>query len=493
LERIIKQTAKGAGITLLGDILGKVIYLISQIVVARLLGAKAFGIYALSLAIFNIVQTLSRMGLSQGVLRYVSIYNGIGDKAKVKGTIIEATLTSLLLGVTLGAATFFCANILAKILGKPILIDTVRIVSFGIPFMASMMVALEATRGFRKMEYFVYVKNIIHPMVNLTAIILLYWLGLRLLGALAAWVLSAIVGFIFALYFIKRELPEFFRIKACFNLIELLKFSTPLAFVGILQMLFMRTDIFMLGYFRSSTEVGIYNAATQIVIILIMLLMAFNAIFAPIAAHLHNSGKIHELNDLFKVTSKWIFISTAPIFIVIIIFAKDILNIFGTKFIEGVPALIMLATFNFISISIGPVTQVLIMSGKQRVELYNSIFGFILNVVLNFLFIPNWGIKGAALATGVSILVIHLMRLIQVRSLLCLWPFSKKHLKGVTAMMVATFVAILYRRFLALGFGYPYSLLTTVAIVGTIFVGILLLLRLDEEDQIILNALRKRR
>lgn len=491
LKGLVPQIAKGAGITFFGDFFGKGVNFISQILIARLLGTEFFGLYALGLVIFNVAQTLAGMGLSQGAVRYVAIHDGAGNPEKVKGTILLSVGLPFIVGSVIGFVLFLAADGIANTIGKPELDRVIKIVSFGIPFMAAMMASIAATRGFKKMQYYVYVKNIFHPIANLALIVLFYWFGLRLLGAISAWIFAAGFGLILGIYYIKKEFPEFSKVKAAFEAKELLKFSGPLVLVGFLQMLFIRTDILMLGYFRTSAEVGVYNAVSQIMILLVMVLMAFNSIFSPMVADLYNRNQLNELNRLLKIVAKWVFLLTLPIFMIMVVSPKELLSIFGPEFVSGWPAFLVLAVFFFLAIGVGPVTETLVMCGLQKLELYNTLGSFILNIILNLLLIPQFGLLGAALATGISSVCLHATRLFEVFYFLNLSPFSGKYGKimilGILILCISLFIKSIVPEV-----NYLQSLLFNAMSVTTLFVVLLWMLGLDEEDRLILSAVKRK-
>ncbi len=491
LKKLSKQVAKGAGITFVGDFFGKGTNYISQVVIARLLGVEVFGLYALGLVIFNVAQTFATMGLAQGGLRYVSIYQATGDKDKVKGTIIQSLCIPFMLGSIIGLIGFFLADDIARIFNKPTLTNVIKIVSLGIPFMATLMVAAVIPRGFLKTQYFVYSKNIFHPIVNLALVMLFYWLGFYLLGAVSAWIIAAGLGLLLSIYFIGREFPEFTKVKASYNAKELIAFSIPLALAGFIGMFYLQTDILMLSYFRPSNEVGTYNAIAQTVILLSFGLTAFNSIYSPLIANLYHTRKQARLAQLLKIVAKWTFVVTLLPFCISILSLKEILNIFGPEFVVGWKAFLVLLVFKFLSFSLGPVTETLIMSGKQRIELCNTFCALALNIILNFFLIPVLGIIGAALATGISLLTIYVTRLLELYYFFRLWPFSKRYVKGSIAGAVAIMFTFFVKSLIP-NVNYLYSLFITTMLVGISFVGTILALKLDEEDKVVISAIRNR-
>jgi O-antigen/teichoic acid export membrane protein len=486
-----KEIAKGAGTTLLGHLCGKILLFAGYVVVARILGVERFGIYAIAIVLLHISQTISRAGLSEGAIRYVALYGEVGNKGRVKGTLVGAIGLPLLLGVFLGLAFIISSHAIADLFGKPALGDVITAVAVAVPITASMMVAASATRGFRRMQYFVYTKNVFHPLTNLVLVVFLcYFLDLGASGAVFAWAIASGLALILAIWFVLRVFPEFTRVKASLNWAELLKFSCPIALAAMLNMLFMRIDIMMLGYFRPAADVGVYSGVVQVVVVLSMGLTALNSIFGPIVAAEHKAKDFHTLDELLKIAGKWVFLLTLPLFIVMVLCGKQVLAIFGDQFQAGWLALVVLCTFHFLSVSFGPVSQTLIMSGKQMHQLVNVVAGLLINIILNLILIPRFGMSGAALATGVSLLCFCMAGLLEVRYILGLWPFSRKYVKGLVAGAVATVSGLLVRTALA-HTAYLVSLVAILTCILVAFLSTLLLLRLDEEDKTVLVAFKK--
>lgn len=493
LDGELTKVAKGAGITFFGSVLGKGINYISRIIIARLLGAEFFGFYVIGFAIFGLAELLSRMGLHEGALRYVSIYMGEEDKKKVKGTITESIAFSFGIGVCIGLILFFGSNFIAtNIFHKPDLSGILKLFSVGIPFMASMTVTAFATRGFQKMQYYVYTKNVFQPVANLLLIVLFYSIGFELYGAIGAQVISAGFGLCCAIYFIKQVFPEIKNIKTSLETAKLLRFSVPLLVSGFSGFLIMWTDTLMLGHFMPTDKVGIYQAAFQTSLLLNVVLMAFNSIFGPIIADMYNRQQTDKLNELFKIITKWTLYLTLPLFLMVLFLAKGVMYLFGPKFIIGWVPLVILASSQLVSASVGSVGQILTMSGHQKLWLYNTSTIAVLNVILNLLFIPLLGIVGAAVATATSVGILNLLSLLEVRLLIGISPFDKRHIKiligGLSALAVCSFQSVIIRGYIPL----YYNAIVVLLIVGGTFGLMLKLVKADKEDRLILNILRNK-
>lgn len=451
LDYLTKQIAKGSGITLLGAPVGRGFQALSQIVVARLLGIELFGLYTLGLTVLKFLEIISRLGLTQGSIRFTSLYNGAGDERRAKGTIIQAISLPFLVGIFLGVVAFIGSKFIStSIFHHPELNNVIKAFSIGIPFLASMMIAANLTRSFKVAQYFVYVKEIFHSIAGLLLFIVFYWLGFKLYGAVYAYVLSTILGLSLSIYYINKLFPKLTSaLKPIYETRKLLSFSLPLAFAGISHFFLMWTDIFMLGYFMSTSEVGLYRAAVQLTILFDMFIGSIASIFTPTIADLYNKGEISKISKLFKTTTRWCLFSSLLPFTFVILYPKFILGtLYGNAFIGGWIVLLIFSFARLFSNSVGTVNQMLSMTGRQNLVLYNALGRLLINFFLNLFLIPKWGIMGAAIATGFTIILFNVVALIEIFLTLKVHPYEKGYLKvavsGLVAILIGTAVKVVY-------------------------------------------------
>ena len=132
-------------------------------------------------------------------------------------------------------------------------------------------------------------------------------------------------------------------------------------------------------------------------------LMAINSIASPKFAEMYGKKDFDGLKKVVHQSTKMIFWSTLPLVILFFIFPDFLLGIFGTEFKVGVTAFIYLSIGKLISAFSGSVGNLLQMTGRQIIFMNLLFVGAIINVVLNYLLIPIYGVNGAALASMVSL------------------------------------------------------------------------------------------
>lgn len=489
-ERLTGQIAKGGGITLAGSTLGRMVHFGLYILLGRVLGAGAYGLYALGFSIAQVAGQFSILGLQNGLVRFVALYKGEGDTSRVKGTLLSAFSIAALASLAVGILLFTASGLVAtRVFTDPELGPVLRVFAVALPFFVLLQMAAHSARGFQRMEYYVGVQHISWPILNVSLVALAFLLGFRLMGALYGFLLSAAATALLGLYFLaKRLFPEGKGIAPLYEIRSLVRFSIPVVFIGFGGIILGQADRLMVGYFMSSQDVGIYDAAGRIAIQISFIINSFNMAFAPMIADLYNRGQIPELGELFKRVTRWIVTLTLPLFLMLVLFPGIIMQLFGGEFQEGSDALVALASAHLINAATGAVGFMLIMSGKQNVELANVLALAAVNIGLNIWLIPLYGILGAGIATGLSLALINIIRVVEVKRMIGIQPFSGKWLKPLAAGVGTLLLIMLLKGWQGGAFHWaiPLGLCPVLYLLG------LVVLRFEPEDLVIIRALRRK-
>lgn len=436
-SRNLSTLAKGTGIAFVGNIVGKIAQIATQVILARLLGPKYFGLYALGMSFLRMTGMFSPLGMGLGVIRYAGIYQKTSQE-RLKGVILQSLLTAGTIGLLLGGVLYVLAPWLAvKFFSKPELTEVLRWFSVGIWIMAGIRVTAATTRATEKIQYSAFAQGIVEPVSNLILVgvfvILLDW---SIKGALFARVLSFSLTLIVLLIFVRMLYPVVFssRVKAEYSFKEVLTFSLAASWAGVLAGLSGWTDRVLIGYYLPAAEVGIYQAASQVMMIFSIISMTINTIVSPMIANLHSAGENSQLDALLKVSTRWVLYTSIPIILVIVLSSRDVMGfIFGTEYITGATPLVILSVGGMIRVGMGAIGMVMIMTGHQNPWLLISLFMFLLNISLNLYLIPRYGLTGAALGSSVSSVIPAVIGLFQARKLVKVWPYGKDFYKVMLA------------------------------------------------------------
>jgi O-antigen/teichoic acid export membrane protein len=494
LNESLRKIVKGAGFILIGTLIGRAFGYGSRLIIARL-GASDYGLVALGFAVMSIAATISLAGMSGGIVRYTSFYKGKGDKGRIKGTIISALRITLPLSFISAFILFWHANwISIHVFHDATLTPILRIFSIGIPATVLASNLLSATVGFQEMKYSVYVQYILQEPLKLAAIVLLLALGLGAVGATWGWVLAIMVMPFLAFYFLEKKVFPIFKtkVKAISVDKELFAFSFPLLFAGIAGLVMGWTDTMMLGYFSSSAEVGIYNAALPTAHLINSIPGAFAAIFFPVISELYARNKIDDLRKTYSVVTKWMLSLIFPAFLLVVLFPEQIITIlFGAEYIAGAIALSILVFGFMIYGAIGPAGAILRSYGRTKTVMVTNYIGAVINFGLNLLLIPIYGVNGAAIATGFSLALLYILNFVFAYRVAKIQPFKLSYLKIILAALTSVFAVYLLTKYVI---GVSTFVLIAMLFVFLLFYFFLLLVMksFEEEDLMIMRAIDQR-
>lgn len=171
-------------------------------------------------------------------------------------------------------------------------------------------------------------------------------------------------------------------------------------------------DTVMLGFMKSDIDVGYYNAAVKIKAILVSIVTSLGVVLLPRVSYYIEHGLREEFLRVTKKAINFVFIVSIPLMLYFILFAKE-----GILFLSGaaykgaiIPMQIIMPTLLFIGLTNVMGVQMLVPLGKERIVLYSTLVGAIVNLVINIILIPKMASIGAAIGTLVAEIVVWIIQ-----------------------------------------------------------------------------------
>jgi len=488
----VAKVARGAGISTAGQGVGRVLAFATQVVLARLLGKELYGFFTLGVAVVNGVHIISRFGMENGVVRYVAHYQEEGDDARVRGTIIQVLLVTLGISLALSAVMFFGAGFIVDRLPKdaPFMATVLRAFAFVLPFFVFMSMTAWATQGFKTVTYAAYVQQLIRPGLFLVFAGVCYAIGASTVGVIAAYGVAMFLAGLAGLYYLRKLFPPLFdrRTPAVFETRSLFGVSVPMSIAQGAQYLNNWSAILILGAFAAGGPAGVFNAAARTATFLTIVRFAFSGIFSPIISGLHARQDTEEMGRLYKDVSRWIFTGAFVLFLVIVVFASQIMSIFGQGFGEGATALIIVAVAQLYSSSVGPAPRMLAMTENQNLTMIATAVAAVTGVVVSLILIPQFGLLGAAIGMATAIITENTGTMSAVKWRLGYWPFNLAWLKPLAAGIIAAGVTYAITLFVTLPGGPAPNVVVFGGFLGVLFLALLFLFGLSDTDKEFLGA-----
>ena len=378
-------------------ILRILISFIVSIFVVRYLGPKDFGLYSYVLSFAWLFASFSSLGLESISTR--EIVKHPDRRNEINGTVFFLRLAG-------GIVALVVTGITLTIIGEETY-TSILILIFSGSFIFQAFTAIEYYfRGIVKAKYNAYALSasvILSSALKVIFILQKASIIYFVIAATAEYLFLA-VGLVIVYRQNKLSLFNWKYSKAWAS--SLLKDSWPLALSGIVVMIYMRIDQVMIKNMMSDEAVGYYAAAVRLCEAWYFIPVTLcNAIFPAIVnaknvSEAFYNNRMQKLYDLLT----WLAIAIA---IPVTIFSSLIIQLlFGADFAEASPVL-TIYIWAGVAVFLGVASsQYLINENLTKLSFMRTLIGMILNVVLNFILIPSYGIVGSAVATLVSYTVV---------------------------------------------------------------------------------------
>lgn len=399
LETELTNLLSSAVLVLLGGLVASAAKLVERVLIGTVLSPSLYGEVSMAIAILTFGNILSMVGLSQGVPRYLSRVETLEERRGVwfSGLVVAGVLSLL---VALGVWTL-SDWLAAQFFETPTAPRLIQLFALSLPLMVGFKISIAAIRGHENTIYKTYVGDLLFPGGRVLFLGLLLYLGYGVFAAGYAYIALSALTLVASYYFLHRLMPLVGPVRT--RVREMMRFSAPLVVSIFLSMLLMHTDTLMMGYFRSSNEVGIYNAAYPIAGSLLIALSAFGFLYLPLVSRLDSNGDRDDIGDIYALTTKWVFIITFPPFLLFAVFPAEVLStVFGPEYARGSTALATLSVGFFVSAIAGRTRETTSALGATTVILAANVVAFVTNFGLNLVLIPAYSYDGAAVASAVA-------------------------------------------------------------------------------------------
>ena len=488
----LRNIAVNAGIGAFGIIFLNLMAFINNAIITRTLGADDYGLFVLVTNILYFIVVISQLGFGGTIVRFVSYYTGKGESEKVKGTILYGTKVLLFASLIVTVITIILSPIIAQnIFDRPEINSYLKILLLSLPFLVVTVVFNSSLNGLKLIKYQVLLINILHPLIFFSLISVVFLSGYRLKGLIWAIFSMGVIELIMSYYFIFSKYFKLNKaVKPKVEKKELWKFASPLYIKQFFNNAILYVPIFLIGYFLSNTDVGVYNISFKIALLVSFSLGAFQLIFSPTISNLFARNNKQLIEQLYQSITKWIFTISLITFFIIILFSDQLLSIFGKEFVAGSTILLIMVCGEIFSATGGLAGNIIVMSGRPKVALVNSLISFTLIFLLAWFLIPAYGIMGAAVSYAVTIILINLLRVIELYLFENIQPFNVSYVKPIVAgVVVYILMYIIVSQF---EMGMYVELIVGSVIFLLLFIGLIWLFKLDNEDKYILELITGR-
>jgi O-antigen/teichoic acid export membrane protein len=434
LNESVNRIVIGSGVIFAGTISGLLLNILIKGVLTRNLSQTDFGTYSLALTVISLTGAIATLGLHEGVPRYIAYFRGRQEDHKIQ----EIVVSGLLMGLVAGVLAMFISPIAFEHAAAG-MFDTqeniasiIRIMIFAIPLTIFLNLAVAIYRGFDRTNVNMYFYDVIRPVSLWAFVSIAVLAGVSLHTFVLADLLSMVFTFSLMVVYFIRNPPFKPELKLRFSepTKQLVKYSFPLLISATLLNLMTWTDTIMLGYFKSSQVVGVYSAVYPLVSFLTIIITSMGFVYIPVASRLWGEGRKDILGSLYQIVTKWCFVLSFPIFALMFVYPEAILvRLYGAEYAAGSMVLRILALGFITNAYFGFNYHTIMAVGDSGFLMKCSMASAVMNIVLNFLLIPQYGMLGAAAASAASFASIELLMTLRAWRTHNMHPFTMAYRK----------------------------------------------------------------
>lgn len=492
LEKNLRVLAAGGGVTFATKLFLNALRFVTAIWLARLLGADQLGLYSLATSALTLAMGIALFGLDAGVVRYIAVQTARKDEAGVWGTIQIGIGVPLLASAVLGTLLFaFSQAVAVYLFDEPRLTYLLQLASVFVPLMVINDMLGNALKGFKQIQRSSLAMFVFQPITRLVLIAIFALVGMNAAWAVVTYGLASVTASGAMIYYLQRH----FGLKRPFGIRrddfrELMRFSFPVWLSGLMARFQGNIQSFFLGSMSTIAGVGIFSVANQITMVSGEFSSSINTASKPIIAELHERNDRPQMSSIYQATNKLVMMVQLPIFLTIMLLPGPLLSIFGESFTGGATALIILAVADLLNTATGMGGIIIDMTGYTRLKLVNSIIRLVLYIAFDLLFIPKWGLVGAALAVLAGEGAVNLLRMLQVFVIFRMLPYNLSFFKPLTAVLAALGAVLGLRVLYPAEANLVYAAVQA-ALLFLVYVGINLLLGLSVEEWAMIKNLAR--
>ncbi len=431
----LPSLARGGAFVLMGSITAGLAGFVLTVLLTRNVDAVTVGVLFTAMSLFMLAFTFVRLGASTGTVYFMARLSALGEPDRLR-SVLRSALTPV---VWMSVVTALVLFVLAVPLAEAVVPDhprsaiaPIRIMALFLPFAAVMDVCLFGTRGLHRLRPLVMVDRLGRPILQVVLLAFCIALGAQGSAILAlAWAFPYLPAAVLAGVWLWRLLARAERHEGVHEPRpgtmhrEFWRYTWARWLQSLAQIGLNRLDIILVAAIAGPVEAAVYAAVTRFLVFGQLAAGSIGAVAQPRLSRLVALRDDDGVKTIYRVSTTWLILATWPVYLCFVVFADELPLIFGPKYTAGSDVLVILGLTMLVATGCGLVDVVLAMAGKTVWTFANAFVALGLNVVLDLILIPRWGINGAAIGWSIAILYNNLVPLTQVGVKLRLHPFGR--------------------------------------------------------------------
>jgi O-antigen/teichoic acid export membrane protein len=395
-------------------LLGAFFSFVTIFIVARVSGAAVTGDYAMAVATAGVVSLLAALGLEQVTVRLMG-----GFLRENRLDLARAALTAVLRRVfPLSIAAALILFLLAPMIETlNVSGEALRSASLSVVAWSLLRVGVQALRATGSVIASQFLDSA-HNLLIVIAILYVIYVGEF---AISATMLGYFYSFSVIAVSALTWLVLWRRVGAWpeGKLEERARPTSnwPLLATALCHSLTQWIVLAYVGAYAGSADLGAFRVASQVVVIIALMVTTIEALVSPQFAGDFKVTDIALAWRRHRRTTILMGVAAGPPLIICVLAAGPLLNVVGPQFGVAAPALMIMAIAQIVNIATGPIGQMMVMSGNERLNWHLAVAGLVVAAVLSYLLVPRFPLVGAALATSLALVARNLIAFVTMKRL----------------------------------------------------------------------------
>lgn len=387
---------------------GIVLMFLLSLFLTNSFSAEIVGQYDFVRSFLMILSGASLLGTNQAIIYYSGILTSKKSFGSIKSIYFKMNFLILIACAILYAPLLVIdKEVINQIFNKQGAYELVSLSLQGLVFYSITMLNIDTIRAlkhtlisegfrniFRYTPFFIF--SIILYIIDSPEYLVLWFIY----GFVVIFVISTAVVYFFLF---NKNFPK--SAAHNFSSTEILRASYPMALSAISYFLMQSTDVLFISAYDTFESVAYYSIAVKLATVTALALISVNIVIAPKIASIYNDKNFSQLKLILKKATRMNVVISLPIIIILLFFSEYVLSTFGSNYILAKNALWILLIAQFFNSITGPSALYLNMTGRQKKLNVILVISLLINVVLNIILVPDFGMLGAAISTTTSFVI----------------------------------------------------------------------------------------
>lgn len=426
-DREYAELIRTSFFALLVRVCGVITGFLVTLITTRYYGANALGIVSICIAILSFSSVFGKLGLDVALMKYIAGFAINNNYSGIKGVYLTAMKFILPATISISLLLYFLAPWMSNVLfHKPYLTELFRLNAFLALPLVFLLINSECIRGLKRIRTYTFLQTV---SVSLFAAVILFIASFIVTGkevpAFIQFISITISGLISLVLWLKYSKYNKYNASSEISSKDLIRTSSSMFTTTLMQLIMSWAGTLILAAYVNESDVGIYNALVRISVVTNITILAINSLTMPRFAESFAANSFDNLKKQAEESTRLIFLTSLPIFLILTFFPHWILSIFGKEFPGNESQLYILLAGQLIVCFTGLPAQILNMAGRQHVLKNIAIVSALVNVLSCFLLIPQSGIIGACYAQLAGIFTWNLLCTLSVKQHFGFFVFFK--------------------------------------------------------------------